>query len=106
METVAAPRVRVIRISAPRLVDPSRVSVSTASPTPTSPPRTPSGAPKTAIAEILATANQMTPDFAKHKCKYFLATLQKLAEEQHCAVKENVKNLIQGKAVEGLGNRS
>ena len=82
---------------------PSRVPVTTAPPTPIPPPCTPSGTPTSQIAEILATANQMTPDFAKHKCKYFLATLQKLAEEQHCAVKENVKNLIQGKAVEGLG---
>ena len=104
METVAAPRVRVIRISAPRLVDPPRVPVSTASPTPTSPPRTPSGAPKTAIAKLLDISNQMTPDFAKHKCKHFLSLLQKLAEEQpHTTVKENIKNLIQGKAVERLG---
>ena len=38
----------------------------------------------------------MTPDTAKHKCKNFLATLQRLAEEQPPAVAENVRNLIQG----------
>ena len=86
METVATPRV-----SAPRLVP-----VTTAPPTPMAPPRTPSGAATSPIAALLDAANQMTPDFAKHKCKNFLATLQKLAEEQPQAVEENVKNLIQG----------
>ena len=96
--------VTVVLISAPRFVDPPRVPVSTALPTPTSPPRTPSGATKTAIAKLLDISNQMTPDFAKHKCKHFLSLLQKLAEEQpHTTVKENIKNLIQGKAVERLG---
>ena len=101
---VAAPGVMVVRLSVPRVVDPPRVPVSTASPTPTYPPRTPSGAPKTAIATLLDISNQMTPDFAKYKCKKFLTLLQKLAEEQpHTTVKENIKILIQGKAVERLG---
>ena len=91
METVAAPRV-----SAPRLVDPSGIPVTTAPPTPI-PPRT---VPRTLIGTLLNTANQRTPDFAKHKCKHFLSTLLLVYQQ------ENVKNLIQGKAVEGLGNRS
>ena len=94
METVAALRVSF----------PSWVPVTTAPPIPIHPPRTQSGTLSFSVAAVLDTANQMTPDFGKYKCKYFLATLQKLAEEQPCTtVKENVQNLIQRKAVEGLG---
>ena len=108
--------VAVPRVSAPTVVTPSRVPVSMAQspnpvrmapPTPTPPPSAPSGAPTPPTAASVAASkggpggggmggNQMTPDTAKHKCKNFLATLQRLAEEQPPAVAENVRNLIQG----------
>ena len=110
--------VAVPRVSAPTVVTPSRVPVSHVSmaqspnpvrmapPTPTPPPSVPSGAPTPPTAASVAASkgaggggmggNQMTPDTAKHKCKNFLATLQRLAEEQPPAVAENVRNLIQG----------
>ena len=107
--------VTVPRVSAPTVLAPSRPpsSIVTAAP-PTShapaapPPSAPSGAPAPPTAASVAAAksgaaggggmggNQMTPDTAKHKCKNFLATLQRLAEEQPPAVAENVRNLIQG----------
>ena len=93
METLAAPLV-----SAPRLVDP-RVPVITDPRVPIPPPH----APKSHVADLLDIANQMTPDFAKHKCRHFLSALKKLAEmHSPKRVKKNVKNLIQGKAAEGL----
>ena len=96
METVSAPRV-----SAPRLVDPFRAPITTAPRTPIPPPHNPTCAPTSPIAELLDIANQMTPDFAKHKCRHFLSALKKLSEEHFWGqtLKKNVKNLIQGKAV-------
>ncbi|GFT45415.1 transcription initiation factor TFIID subunit 4 [Nephila pilipes] len=42
------------------------------------------------------TPNQMSPDTAKKKCKNFLSTLIRLADEQPAAVAKSVRNLIQG----------
>ena len=41
-------------------------------------------------------ARQMTPDTAKLKCRNFLATLLRLADEQSASMAQNVRTLIQG----------
>lgn len=38
----------------------------------------------------------MSPNTAKKKCKNFLSTLIRLADEQPAAVAKSVRNLIQG----------
>ncbi|XP_042900609.1 transcription initiation factor TFIID subunit 4 [Parasteatoda tepidariorum] len=42
------------------------------------------------------TPTQMSPNTAKQKCKNFLSTLIRLADEQPAAVAKSVRNLIQG----------
>ena len=77
--------VTVPRVSASTVVTPSQVPVSTAKPIPNPPPSVPSS----------KLAKTMSPNTAKHKCKGFLVTLQRMAKEQSPAVAENVKTLIQ-----------
>ncbi|XP_035225918.1 transcription initiation factor TFIID subunit 4-like isoform X2 [Stegodyphus dumicola] len=43
-----------------------------------------------------STPTQMSPNTAKKKCKNFLSTLIRLADEQPAAVAKSVRNLIQG----------
>ena len=91
------------RVSAPTVLAPSN-NVARPPPAAVNPPTSiPSGAPaggspapKPGGAGGGMGGGQMTPDTAKMKCKNFLATLQRLAEEQPPAVAENVRNLIQG----------
>ena len=73
--------VTVPRVSASTVVTPSQVPVSTAKPIPNPPPSVPS--------------SSLSPNTAKHKCRNFLVTLQKLVEEKPPAVAENIRNLIQ-----------
>ena len=74
--------VKVPRVSASTVVTPSQVPVSTAKPIPNPPPSVPS-------------SSTMSPNTAKHKCRNFLATLQRLVEKNSPAVAENVRNFIQ-----------
>ena len=101
-------RTPVARISAPTVLAQSNsVQARPGPPASVNPPTSiPSGSPAAGAAGSPAPkpggaggsmgGGQMTPDTAKMKCKNFLATLQRLAEEQPPAVAENVRNLIQG----------
>ena len=94
-------RTPVARISAPTVLAPSNSVQARPSPPACRPTSIPSGsaagspAPKPGGAGGMG-RGQMTPDTAKMKCKNFLVTLQRLAEEQPPAVAENVRSLIQG----------
>ena len=110
VSSVSSPHIvrSVARVSAPPASVLTAAS-STPAPLPTTPNPPVSSAPPTAATGATGGppgakpaggggmgGTQMTPDTAKHKCKNFLATLQRLAEEQPPNVAENVRNLIQG----------